>query len=248
MANVLCCIKHCWGVYEQNNIVNSICVGDWTAELAIIASNVKVLPSQITRKEWLSNYWKRKKPIDIWGSLEISLVDADCKATMVQPEAGESAIFTSQLWSKHEYHCIVEFQRGHNGRPLSFFLRFLRKHHNYPNNQLNYKQLLLSATVVAERLYFQKCLSIHRGEVYTPQADTPLGRPPQGKHPKADTPWADTPGADTSLLPEMATTADGTHPTGMHSCYIHDFYYRFSPLNNMTMFYPCDTSLFAGPL
>ena len=47
MANVLCCIKHCWGVYEQNNIVNSICVGDWTAELAIIASNVKVLQSDL---------------------------------------------------------------------------------------------------------------------------------------------------------------------------------------------------------
>ena len=35
----LCCIKHCWGVYEQNIIVNSVSVDDWTAELAIIASN-----------------------------------------------------------------------------------------------------------------------------------------------------------------------------------------------------------------
>ena len=35
----LCCIKHCWGVYEQNSIVNSVRVDDWTAELAIIGSN-----------------------------------------------------------------------------------------------------------------------------------------------------------------------------------------------------------------
>ena len=35
----LYCIKHCWGVYEQNSIVNSVHVDDWTVELAIIASN-----------------------------------------------------------------------------------------------------------------------------------------------------------------------------------------------------------------
>ena len=29
-----------WGIYEQNSTVNSVCVDDWTAELAIIASNV----------------------------------------------------------------------------------------------------------------------------------------------------------------------------------------------------------------
>ena len=33
------CIKHCWGVYEQNNIVNSVHVNGWTTEWAIIASN-----------------------------------------------------------------------------------------------------------------------------------------------------------------------------------------------------------------
>ena len=38
-------------------------------------------------------------------------------------------------------------------------------------------------------------------------ADTPLGR-----HPRADTPQADTPPA--------VSAADGTHPTGMHSCYV----------------------------
>ena len=34
--------------------------------------------------------------------------------------------------------------------------------------------------------------------------------------PWADTPWVDTPWTDTP--PEMATAADSTHPTGMHSC------------------------------
>ena len=53
-------------------------------------------------------------------------------------------------------------------------------------------------------------------------ADTPLGRspgqtPPVGRHPhpRADTP---TPG-QTSPLQQTATAADGTHPTGMHSCF-----------------------------
>ena len=31
-------------------------------------------------------------------------------------------------------------------------------------------------------------------------------------------PWADTPPTGQTSLPEMATAADGTHPTGMHSC------------------------------
>ena len=40
LENELSCIKYCWDVYEQNNIVNNVHVGDWTAELVIIASNV----------------------------------------------------------------------------------------------------------------------------------------------------------------------------------------------------------------
>ena len=49
-------------------------------------------------------------------------------------------------------------------------------------------------------------------------ADThPLGRhTPPGRHPQSDTaPWADTPPRQTR---QTATAADGTHPTGMHSC------------------------------
>ena len=55
--------------------------------------------------------------------------------------------------------------------------------------------LLPSATVVAERFCFHRCLSVHRvGEVYTLL-------------------WAETPRPR-----HTATAADGTHPTGMHSC------------------------------
>ena len=34
------------------------------------------------------------------------------------------------------------------------------------------------------------------------------------------TPWADTPDEKTPSSPEMATAVDGTHPTGMHSCFV----------------------------
>ena len=48
------------------------------------------------------------------------------------------------------------------------------------------------------------------------------GIPPTGADtpPGADPPGADTPllGADTPPLGETVTAADGTHPTGMHSC------------------------------
>ena len=37
--NEHCYNKHCWGIYGQNNIVNSVRVDDWTAEWAIIVSN-----------------------------------------------------------------------------------------------------------------------------------------------------------------------------------------------------------------
>ena len=54
-------------------------------------------------------------------------------------------------------------------------------------------------------------------------AHTPLGR---HHHPWADTPWQTSPWADIPLgrhPPEMATATDGTHPTGMHSSFIHSF-------------------------
>ena len=38
LMNERCCIKHCWGVYEQNTIVISVHVNNWTAEWPIIVS------------------------------------------------------------------------------------------------------------------------------------------------------------------------------------------------------------------
>ena len=38
LSNGHCCVKHCWGVYELNIIVNSVLVCDWTDKLAIIGS------------------------------------------------------------------------------------------------------------------------------------------------------------------------------------------------------------------
>ena len=43
LENKLCCVKHCWDVYEQNSIVHSVRVDDWTSEWAIIASNDSIL-------------------------------------------------------------------------------------------------------------------------------------------------------------------------------------------------------------
>ena len=49
----------------------------------------------------------------------------------------------------------------------------------------------------------------------------PLGRHPLGRHPQADTPPGRHPQADT---PDTATAAEGTHPTGMHSCSQYDYH------------------------
>ena len=57
---------------------------------------------------------------------------------------------------------------------------------------------------------------------------SPLGRHLPGRHPRADTPPRQTPSP-----PKMATAADGTHPTRMHSCYfleMHRIQKRFSTL------------------
>ena len=71
--------------------------------------------------------------------------------------------------------------------------------------------------------------SVHRGDV-CPSAcwdtHTPLCRHPPGQ----TSPWTDTRQADTSLdrhppgrhPQQMATAADRTHPTEMHSCFVKD--------------------------
>ena len=44
LENGISCIKHCSGVCEQKkNIVNSVYVHEWTAEVEIIASNELIL-------------------------------------------------------------------------------------------------------------------------------------------------------------------------------------------------------------
>ena len=69
------------------------------------------------------------------------------------------------------------------------------------------------------KVMFSQVSVCPRGEVYIPQAETPLpgrhtlpGKTPLGRNP----PWQPPPPHPPS---EMATAADGTHPTRMHSCY-----------------------------
>ena len=38
LMNKICCVKNCWGVYEQNSTVNTVRVDDMTIEWAIIAN------------------------------------------------------------------------------------------------------------------------------------------------------------------------------------------------------------------
>ena len=62
-------------------------------------------------------------------------------------------------------------------------------------------------------MFSQACVknSVHRGGgVHTP--------PGQTSHPRADTPPGQTPQTRQTPPQQMATAADGTHPTGMHSC------------------------------
>ena len=68
-------------------------------------------------------------------------------------------------------------------------------------------------------MFSQACVknSVHWG-VCLPSTPLHAGIHPPGRLPWADTPEQMSPQADTPL-PEMATAADGTHPTGMHSCF-----------------------------
>ena len=40
LGHEVCCVRHCYDVYEQNSIVNSVSVDDWTAESENIANDV----------------------------------------------------------------------------------------------------------------------------------------------------------------------------------------------------------------
>ena len=93
---------------------------------------------------------------------------------------------------------------------------------------------LPSATKL-RRLCFYRRLSVHmKGVCLSACWDTtplPQSRQPPGvdippgpdRPPRADTPWDQTPRDRTPPSRETATAADGTHPTGMHSCFNFTF-------------------------
>ena len=100
-------------------------------------------------------------------------------------------------------------------------------------SQLFRKALCLpSATVVAERLCFHRCLSVHGGRCTPPGRHPPptLGRHPLGRHPRqthlprrhtspADIPSADTPPGRHNPLGRhpQADTPLGRHLPGRHT-------------------------------
>ena len=51
-----------------------------------------------------------------------------------------------------------------------------------------------------------------------------LGYTPLGRHPPADTAPVQTPPCPVHAGTHMATAADGTHPTGMHSCVCYEIF------------------------
>ena len=104
--------------------------------------------------------------------------------------------------------------------------------------------------------------SVNKGSV----CQTPPGRHPPGRHPQADTPrqtpldrhpWTDTPilgrhplplgrhpRADTPPSQQMATAADGTLPTGMHSCDLNNFISQITMTVSEEMWHHCNKKYF----
>ena len=58
----------------------------------------------------------------------------------------------------------------------------------------------------------------HSGQT-PPWADTPWADTPLGRHPPGQTPLLGRLGRHPPYTGQMDTAADGTHPTGMHSCF-----------------------------
>ena len=114
----------------------------------------------------------------------------------------------------------------------------LKARKSFPANSIRYQDihwlvdwLFLPSAMKLRRLCFYTCLSVHRGRgsasVHTgmpppprgagtlPGAGTPLDQaPPQSRHPPLGP----------STPQQTATVADGTHPTGIHSCFLIDFF------------------------
>ena len=86
------------------------------------------------------------------------------------------------------------------------------------HSTLNFS-LLPSATKL-RRLCFYTCVSVHRGVWLSARWDT-TPPPPQEQAPPP-------PGAGTHPTPKQtATVADGTHPTGMHSCSLQVYILKY---------------------
>ena len=100
----------------------------------------------------------------------------------------------------------------------------------FPIQDRNNHFLVICATILYYRpqkkfakvmfLHLSVSHSVHRGV----SASVHAGIPPLGsRHPPEQTPSSSRhpPGADPPPGAETATAADGTHPTGMHSCFTY---------------------------
>ena len=77
-------------------------------------------------------------------------------------------------------------------------------------------------------LFTRGCVSQHEmGRVVYPSMQWGGGC---GRHPSGQTPpgGADPPRKTSPPPPQVRRPVDGAHPTGMHSCYHHDFYQIFN--------------------
>ena len=102
----------------------------------------------------------------------------------------------------------------------------------YKGFKCNFCSSLLPSTTKLRRLCFYTCLSVHKGVCLSACWDTtPLDQaPPWSRHPPdlappqgPGTPLGPStcpPPPDQAKPEQTATVADGTHPTGMHSCLI----------------------------
>ena len=81
--------------------------------------------------------------------------------------------------------------------------------------------LLPSATKL-RRLCFYTCVSVHGGGVGSVHAGIP---PPRSRHPLGSRHPPHPPSR--RLLLQTATVADGTHPTGMHSCSLQVYILKY---------------------
>ena len=135
-------------------------------------------------------------------------------------EIGPNYLHQMRLW-----HCCVSW-RWKSFVPYLFFFSlctsFSVAFPNYSSLRIshfayNTNMVITVRNEVAKVMFLQACVCPHGGGGwclpqcmlgYPPRANTPQGADTPPSHPGADTP----PG-------ETATAADGTHPTGMHSCF-----------------------------